>query len=156
MLCGEAATDGQTIVRHVRANLSDSDYRRALNDGVLALSGFQTATVQPTPGKVQPTSGEGLELRFMPDQKLFDGRFATSGWLKEPPDSLTKPPWDNAALLSKKDADALGVDNGDVIRIPAGDRSLEIAAFILPGQPIGVIGLPLGYGRTAAGNVGNG
>jgi molybdopterin-containing oxidoreductase family iron-sulfur binding subunit len=26
----------------------------------------------------------------------------------------------------------------------------------LPGQPVGVIGLPLGYGRTAAGNIGNG
>ncbi|HEY7087439.1 MAG TPA: TAT-variant-translocated molybdopterin oxidoreductase [Tepidisphaeraceae bacterium] len=156
MLCGEAASDGQTIVRHTRANLSDSDYRRALHDGVLALSGFQTATVQPAPGKIEPTSGQGLELRFTPDQKLFDGRFANSGWLQELPDSLSKLTWDNAALLSKKDADALGVDNGDMIRITAGERSLEIAAFILPGQPVGVIGLPLGYGRTAAGNVGNG
>ena len=95
-------------------------------------------------------------FRFIADQKLLDGRFANSGWLQEIPDSLSKLTWDNAALISKKDADSLGIDNGDMIKITAGQRSLEIAAFILPGQPIGVIGLPLGYGRSRAGRVGDG
>ena len=47
---------------------------------------------------------------------VYDGRFATSGWLQEMPDPLTKIVWDNAALISKKDADTLGVGIGDMLQ----------------------------------------
>ncbi len=163
LLCGDAAADGQKIVRQtfsaLTANASDAAYRRALNDGLLADSAFAVSGAKPQAGRAMVSdaaASSGFEIRFIPDQTIYDGRFANSGWLQELPDSLSKLTWDNAALLSKEDADALGVTNGDVIRIGAGGRSLEIAAFILPGQPLGVIGLPLGYGRTAAGHVGNG
>ncbi|HQE26369.1 MAG TPA: 4Fe-4S dicluster domain-containing protein, partial [Phycisphaerae bacterium] len=51
---------------------------------------------------------------------------------------------------------ALGVKTGDVIRLKANGRELEIAAYVLPGQAAGSIALPLGYGRAAAGRVGEG
>ena len=35
-------------------------------------------------------------------------------------------------------------------------RTLEIAAWLVPGQPDGTITLDLGYGRKASGRVGNG
>jgi molybdopterin-containing oxidoreductase family iron-sulfur binding subunit len=97
----------------------------------------------------------GLEIRFQPDSSMLDGRFANSAWLQEMPDPITKLTWDNAALICKKDADDLGVSTGDMVRITVDGRNLDIVAYILPGQPAGVIGLPLGYGRSAAGNVGN-
>jgi molybdopterin-containing oxidoreductase family iron-sulfur binding subunit len=157
MLCGENVQDGQPIVRRTHANLPDDIFRRSLHDGLIKSSQFKPVTVSPATVNFGSGAGnEGLDIRFLPDQKLLDGRFANSGWLQELPDSLSKLTWDNAALLSKRDADALGVKNDDVIRITLGERTLDIAAFILPGQPIGVIGLPLGYGRTTAGNVGNG
>jgi len=170
MLAADAVVDGQTIVRRTIGRLlsedSDLEYRRVLHDGLLAGSGFPAvnaaATVQPQataiagPSTGQAPAAGGLELRFQPDTRIYDGRFANNGWLQELPDALSKLTWDNAALLSKRDADALGVDNDDVIRIDLAGRTLEIAAFILPGQPVGVIGLPLGYGRWAAGNIGSG
>ncbi|HVT90585.1 MAG TPA: TAT-variant-translocated molybdopterin oxidoreductase, partial [Tepidisphaeraceae bacterium] len=161
LLTSSAGKSPRDIVRRTFATLtgtdSDKAFNQALQDGVVPTSQYKTAALQSSSlSAAMPAETRGFELRFLPDQKVLDGRFANNGWLQELPDSLTKLTWDNAALLSKKDADDLGVTNGDMIRISVGDRSLEIAAFILPGQPIGVIGLPLGYGRSAAGRVGNG
>ncbi|RYZ65109.1 MAG: 4Fe-4S dicluster domain-containing protein, partial [Proteobacteria bacterium] len=53
------------------------------------------------------------------------------------------------------DADRLGVESDDLISIKVGQgHSIEIPVYILWGQPQGVITLPLGYGRTAAGPIG--
>jgi MoCo/4Fe-4S cofactor protein with predicted Tat translocation signal len=105
-------------------------------------------------GKGESRDG-GIELVFAPDVKVFDGRWANNGWLQELPDPLTKLTWDNAALLAPVTADKLGVKrNGDLLRIEAGGRALEIAAFVMPGHAADSITLPLGYGRgEAAGQV---
>ena len=63
------------------------------------------------------------------------------------PDPITKVTWDNPAYFSKKDADELKVETGDMVTLALPGGSLDIAVYVLPGQPIGVIGLPLGYGR---------
>jgi molybdopterin-containing oxidoreductase family iron-sulfur binding subunit len=162
LLCGDDVNAGDAIVRRtftsLTGNNAESAYRRVLHDGVLPESGFATVTAKPQAGAAPeiPAAAEGFEIVFQADRSLYDGRFANNGWLQELPDSLSKLTWDNAALISKKDADSLGVTNGSMLRITVGDRSLDIAAFILPGQPLGVIGLPLGYGRTAAGKIGTG
>ena len=72
------------------------------------------------------------------------------------PDPLSKIAWDNAALLSPATAAAAGVKHGDVVRLARGDKAVEIAAYVMPGQADGTVVLPLGYGRTAAGRVGDG
>ncbi len=121
-------------------------------------AGFKAAeaTLKAVEFTAPETSGQGLTLRFEQDSHTYDGRFANNGWLQETADPLTKLVWDNAALVSKKDADQLGVDTNDVIRIEVpGGRSLDVAVYVLPGQPVGVIGLALGYGRTAAGSIGD-
>jgi molybdopterin-containing oxidoreductase family iron-sulfur binding subunit len=164
ILSGDSVTEGQAIIRRtfaqVTGNTAENAYRRTLHDGVLPDSSFATVTIPaaaiPAAPASQPAAANALEIRFVQDRKIYDGRFANLGWLQELPDSLTKLTWDNAALISKKDADALGVDIGDMLKITVDGRSLEIAAFILPGQPIGVISLPLGYGRKASGPIGDG
>ncbi len=35
-----------------------------------------------------------MEVTFVADRKLYDGRFANNGWLQELPDSLTQITWD--------------------------------------------------------------
>ncbi len=100
----------------------------------------------------RPTS---LELVFFASE-LHDGRFANNGWLQELPDPMTKLTWDNAALISKADADAHSIRTGDLITIAVGIQKLDIVAYIMPGQPRGVIALSLGYGRTSAGHIGIG
>ncbi|MGE5608977.1 MAG: TAT-variant-translocated molybdopterin oxidoreductase, partial [Bacillota bacterium] len=165
ILANDPILDGEQIVRRTMAQWLPKDdfekaYRRVLHDGVLVV-GNENTPVKPT--DINPpaftlanNASAGLELRFLPSRSTYDGRFANSGWLQELPDPITKLTWDNAAIISKKDADHLGITTGDVLRITVGARSIEIVAYVLPGQPVGVIGLSLGYGRRAAGNVGNG
>ena len=64
--------------------------------------------------------------------------------------------WDNAALLSPASAKELGVENRDVVKIAAGDRSVEAAVWIVPGQADHSVALTLGWGRTKAGRIGDG
>jgi molybdopterin-containing oxidoreductase family iron-sulfur binding subunit len=164
LVTGDALSDGEKIVRRTLGAMVGDDekrWRRALHDGVVegtAGRAAPAAATNPTTATMAQAvpSGHGFEVRFLPSAGVHDGRFANNGWLQEMPDPLTKLTWDNAALIAKKDADALGVANGDVVKITVGGRSIEIAAYILPGQPVGVIGLPLGYGRTRSGNVGTG
>jgi len=89
------------------------------------------------------------------------------------PGAVTKLAWDNAALISLKTAKELGLkgesvyaQEGDrthlndmereVIKLTVQGKELEIPVWIVPGQADYSITLFLGYGRKAAGNVGNG
>jgi MoCo/4Fe-4S cofactor protein with predicted Tat translocation signal len=172
IVCDSPETTSDAIVRKTFAGLlgsgdSDLEYRKVLNDGLLKESGFKTigelkpavpaslpSTTQPTPAAPAGT-GQGFEVRFL-QSGVYDGRFASNAWLQEMPDTLTKLVWDNAALISKKDADDAGITTGDMVSLSLGGKSLPIVAYVLPGQPVGVIGLPLGYGRTSAGPIGSG
>jgi molybdopterin-containing oxidoreductase family iron-sulfur binding subunit len=166
MLSGDSVTEGHEIVKRtwqtlLPAQKFELELRKTIEAGFRADTAFK-----PTDGGAKKTefpateaAASGTYLRFVQDSKVYDGRFANNGWLQETPDSMTKLVWDNAALISKKDADVLGVATGGMIQIdyPTGGAttSLQIAAYVMPGQPDGVITLPLGYGRKAAGHIGD-
>lgn len=107
-------------------------------------------------------SASNLEVVFAPSPAMEDGRLANNGWLQELPDPLTKVTWDNAALLSPKTAQALGlyqktekgIETSDVITLTVDGRSVEAPILIQPGHADFSITLVLGYGRTQAGHVG--
>ena len=97
-----------------------------------------------------------IEVTFLQSSFSYDGRFANNAWLQETPDFMTKVVWDNYALVGPATAKALGLSNDQMITVKVGDRELEIACYVIPGQARGSIGLVLGGGRTAAGRVGGG
>src|SRR5207247_621834 len=133
-------------------------------------------TRKPTPGSAPPENrnpdakpGNSLEISFQPDPTIFDGRFANNGWLQELPKPLTKLTWDNAALVSPKTAQRLGLsyqigarggEHGrvfvDLVEIRYEGRTLRAPVWIVPGHADECVTLHLGYGRTRAGKVGNG
>jgi Fe-S-cluster-containing dehydrogenase component/anaerobic selenocysteine-containing dehydrogenase len=94
------------------------------------------------------------ELVFITDSKVDDGRYANNGWLQELPDPITKLTWDNAALISPATAKKLAVETGDVLKLSVGEKSIEIAALVLPGHADDSISVAVGYGRTEVGSVG--
>ncbi len=145
----------------------EATWRKFLHNGLLPGSAYPIVTPALQWGAVatalaaaKPTAGQPsldrLELVLHGDAKVGDGRFANNGWLQELPDPVTKLTWDNAAIFSPETAKALGVADGDVVRLELEGRTLEIAAMILPGQANFSVAVPLGYGRTVSGRIGRG
>jgi len=120
---------------------------------------------------------DALEVRFVAGLTVDDGRFANNGWLQECPDPITKISWDNAILISPRLAKELKIDspaalvqvarkdladfdrgreNAHVVELTIGARKLRGPAHIQPGLANYTVVVPLGYGRTRAGRVGDG
>ena len=139
----------------------DREWRRWVHDGLVPQTALAARPVVLQPNfavAVAPRAvpAEGLEIAFRPDPSVHDGRFANNAWLQELPKSLTKLTWDNAALVSPATAERLGVENGDIVELARGARTLRIPLWVAPGQAADTLTLHLGYGRTRAGRTGDG
>ncbi len=168
-LGGLTETNPHKIVRKTFAGISgdssDFAWNKFLHDGFApasaakkvaatwVASSLNEALTAPT---VTATSQDNLEVVLYRDAKLDDGRYANNGWLQELPDPITKLVWDNAVLVSRKTARALGVQNNDVVEISIGDRKVVGPIWTQPGMADFSLGLALGYGRTVTGRVGIG
>ncbi len=163
-LLGEEEVDGLEIVKQTIAGGSGNEaaWQKALHDGLVEgskpkpLNVAPSTTRQPENIDISVVSFDTFEVTFLPDASAYDGRFANNGWLQELPRTITKLTWDNAAMVSVPDAEKLGITTGDMISMSVDGRSIEVAAYVLPGQAPGSIAVYLGYGRTAAGQVGTG
>lgn len=144
----------------------EKEWRRVLHNGVLAESTLPAESVNPDLSaidseikaalpKMEALSAENMEVVFAVSPAIFDGRFANNGWLQELPDSMTKLTWDNPALISHRTAVELGLENGDIVQLQRQNNILEMPVSILPGQADYSLTLILGYGRKAAGGIGN-
>lgn len=149
----------------------NQNWETVLHDGVDPNSGFSSVDVSLRGGfasdirpnlNAEPISG--MEITIKPDATLFDGRFANNGWLQELPEPMTKITWDNVALMSPSTAESLGLppeqsfksNEVPTVRISAGDTTIEIAAWVLPGHADNSITLTTGYGRNNLGRVADG
>jgi molybdopterin-containing oxidoreductase family iron-sulfur binding subunit len=137
-------------------------FERALNQGVISATTLPLAPPAPDVSAVQDSASvsdvatASLELLFRPDSSVEDGQLANNAWLQELPRPLTKLTWDNVAMVSPATAKDLGWTTGDVVRLESNGQSVEAPAWIQPGHADGCVSVTLGYGRTHAGNVGNG
>jgi len=146
-------------------------WNRVLHDGLLADALLPALAPPPAAASLlEALSAEAarlggasaaLELVFEPCPRIHDGRYANLAWLQELPDAMTKAVWDNPLLLSPKTADALGLAKEEDtfaqrVRVEVSGRSLELPAIRVPGMADGTLVATLGYGRRAAGRVGNG
>ena len=188
-LAGEASADPYALVNEtitIRAGAdAEKAMRKFLHDGVLADSAYAKVAVQfnargaaallAGAGKVEAFSSRSLEVRFVTDHKMDDGRFANNGWLQECPDPITKISWDNAILVSPKLGKELGIDpkgallqvarkeeneftigkeNSRVFELTVGGRKIRGPVHIQPGLSNYTVVVPLGYGRTHSGHIG--
>lgn len=99
--------------------------------------------------KLGALSASGLDLEFLGSSKVYDGRFATSAWLQELPDPITKMSWDGSARIAPGLASKLGLRDGDIVSLRYRQRSVEVSVVIVPGQADDVVSLPMGYGIAA-------
>jgi molybdopterin-containing oxidoreductase family iron-sulfur binding subunit len=171
--------DGPPVSGHdlVRAELlaryqpldPEAAWRKALHDGLVAGTSWAEVQAEPDPSSVErivdgltalaarPEPGpERLELVFAGDAKVHDGRFANNAWLQELPEPLTKITWGNALLVAPPTARQLGLEDGEVVAVEAGSASVELPLYVVPGAAPFCLQATLGYGRSAAGRVGDG
>lgn len=152
---------------------SDALWKQSLREGVIADSAWKPVTVKPATATAGSTAlaatlatmlldakpagaseGGSLEAVFVPDTKVFDGRFTNNAWLQELPDFITKLTWDNAVLLSDETARQKNVKHGQMANVTIGGVTVKAAVYVQPGQANQSATLLLGYGRKAAGVVG--
>ena len=154
-------------------------WRRWLHDGIISGESASAAGVSlnaqvlSTLVRTLPAQMNGIELILREHSCLGDGRFANNAWLLETPDPITRLTWDNAVMMSPKLAEKLGVrdelmdkDDGGItlgdyrkrpmVRVTVNGRTLEAAAWVMPGIAEETILLHLGFGRMHVGAVGEG
>jgi molybdopterin-containing oxidoreductase family iron-sulfur binding subunit len=150
------------IVRaHWRARFGmaadEERWRTALRDGVVV--GSQAPAVSVSPRRLDlpaVATANAMTVGFVADQSARDGEFTGNAWLQELPRSMSKIVWDNAAYLSPRTAERLQVKTGDEIELRRVGRSIYAGVWVLPTHADDCVTVPLGYGRTHAGDVGNG
>ena len=190
-IAGEAVSDPRALVQSTITAVAGGDpdavFRRFLHDGLLADSAYPKVSSDfdgsalgrlvaqaPAPAVL---GRDSLEVRFVADYKVDDGRFANNGWLQECPDPITKIAWDNAILVSPKLGKALGIaSKGSVLQVARDEtnqfekgremahvgevtlagRKVRGPLHIQPGLSDYTIVLPMGHGRTVSGRVGQG
>jgi MoCo/4Fe-4S cofactor protein with predicted Tat translocation signal len=131
-----------------------------LSTGIVAMPAPAPAEPQVDFGAVaealgaQAPAAAGLEVRFVPDYKVLDGRHYENAWLQEFPDPVTKLTWGNAAHLSPTTAGRLGVRSGDLVELTRGERRVTAPVLVAPGHADDSVSVAFGYGQAVHGAVG--
>ena len=179
-LAGKAKPIGPALIKETfaaRTNQSglnlDSAWANWVREGFLpgpgtsgqkAVNAGSLATLAAKITEAPEASATALEAVFIPSPAVDDGRYLNNGWLQEWPDPMTKLTWENAILVSKKTAEAIGLRNeivkgilvADVVRATLAGQTVEAPVMIAPGHVDFAVSLPLGYGQEELGPVAKG
>ena len=143
--------------------LGGSSWNKALHDGAFSVSSEADVTVgevdlAAASAALSQVAAAEMELTVYVKTGLGDGQQANNPWLQELPDPITRTSWDNYLLISRIDAERLGIRNwtvdngalnGDLVNVTANGVTLNnVPAYIQPGQAPGSVSIALGYGRT--------
>jgi anaerobic selenocysteine-containing dehydrogenase len=93
--------------------------------------------------------GQGeFNLVIYPSSRFGDGKFATSPWMQELPDPVSKLAWHSWVELHPDAAERLGVRDGDVVVVESEHGSIEAPVWTYPGVRDDTIAIAMGGGRT--------
>jgi molybdopterin-containing oxidoreductase family iron-sulfur binding subunit len=165
-LVGSPETAGYDVIRKywqgqgaMKSGDFDTAWRKALNDGYIAGTAFPVKNVSAKAGAPASTNNVSsglMEVIFRRDPMIYDGRFANNAWLQETPKPLSNVCWDNPVLISPNQAKESKLVTGDIVEIEVNGRKVQGPIWPQPGHPDNSITVFVGYGRTGAGQVGNG
>ena len=193
-LSGAEITDPYSLVLETFSALTaefdkEKAFNRFLNSGLLPDTAFKAVKVKADSLRLKSTlatadfapsiqSKNSLEVRIVPDNHTWDGRYNNNGWLQECPDPMTKLTWDNAIQISPRLAKDIGYDprTSTFLKISAKTSSTFKGGFdvapvaeitidgvtikgpvhIQPGLADYTVLLSMGYGRTKTGRIGKG
>ncbi len=108
------------------------------------------ATLGKQPAPVLQGDAALPVLALASDALRYDGRSADKPWLQEIGDPMTTVAWTTPLCLSPGEAQKLGVEEGDLVRVAAGKRSEELPVYIWPGLADGVVSVSAGSPAAAS------
>lgn len=197
-VAGESQPNPYEMVRETfNSGQSKMSFEEWLALGVEGVSHFSEASVSFDNGKLKTLiadegldlrefSKNNLEVRFVPSNQVWDGRYANNGWLQECSDPMTKLAWDNAICISPRLAQELQESSGIQIlpeptvmnklgqlgmdgnrfkrgreqallaRLTVNGKTIKGPINIQPGLAAYTVVIPVGFGRKSAGHIGNG
>ena len=106
---------------------------------------------------VPELDGDGeFALVVYPSPRFGDGKHANRPWLQELPDPVSKMAWHSWVEVHPNAAEALGVRNGDMVRVRSPHGEVEVPVWSYPGIREDTVALSMGgghqgYGRFAQG-----
>jgi len=177
----------ETVTGLAGAKGSATVFAKFLHDGYLAgsayapigadFNGAGIAALANQANKYPKLDENNLEVRFIADSKVDDGRFANNGWLQECPDPMTKIAWDNVILVSPRIGKKLGIqgkastlqisrdetadfekgkEGAPLAKLTINGRTIIGPLHIQPGLSNYTVVVSLGYGRAVSGRIGTG
>ena len=148
---------------------SDANWNSAVHDGY-----FSVEAVAQTPdysvaidasaatNEVSKRKGGAMQMTTYVKSTLGVGNHAANPMLQETPDPVSKVTWDNYITMSRVDMEAMGLNLyiaqenfASVVKLTSNGKTIELPAFMQPGQKPGTVSVALGYGRGSnAENIG--
>lgn len=155
MIDPAARPGGMDRVRQQWASLGEPQWRAAVAGGVVPGTAAAAEAVKPPPLVLPSIPAQTLTVHLRPSPQLYDGRFSPNAWAQECPDPITKEVWGASARMHGDDMAALGLSDGDLLRIEQGGAVI-LPARALADQARGTVTLMTGYGRSGTGAVADG
>ncbi|NUM41102.1 MAG: 4Fe-4S dicluster domain-containing protein, partial [Leptospiraceae bacterium] len=138
-----------------------TNWENLLREGVIVNSS-ELSRVKPARGfkgslSNDSTKIDGLSLVLYTTVAMGDGSGANNSFRQELPDPITKVTWDNFVAISPVLGKKLDIRSNDLVKVKTSNgKEITLSAQIQPAMHSEAVGVALGYGRTAAGKVGNG
>ena len=97
--------------------------------------------------------GEGDDFHLIPflSNSLYEGRLSATPFANQSPDPMSSAAWTTWAEMNDKEAEHLGIREGDVLFIKSQYGEVEALAYPTPGGRPGVISVPIGLGNEHGG-----
>jgi anaerobic selenocysteine-containing dehydrogenase/Fe-S-cluster-containing dehydrogenase component len=105
---------------------------------------FSPSAAAELPAATEKPAGSGPLLITPVSASLYDGRSAKRDWLLEVPDSLTQTAWEIPLEIPPGLAGEQGIEDGDLIKMIAGNGELTAKAYVNSGLVEGTVALRLG------------
>lgn len=115
------------------------------------------ATPEPPRGLLNDIAGRAQEANPVGDgdfqllpfahNSLGDGGNAHLPWMQALPDPITTITWQTWAEMNSRQAERMGLREGDVVRIESAAGSITALLYPHPALPPNVLAVPLGQGR---------
>ena len=148
---------------------NDANWNSAVHDGYMSVDAVSSAPIYSAAistaaaaSEVASRKGGAMQLSTYVKPTIGVGNHAANPMLQETPDPVTKITWDNYLTMSCKDMEAMGLNIyiaqenfASLVKLTSNGKSIELPAFMQPGQKPGTVSVALGYGRGASGeNIG--